>query len=146
MAARVHLRVEVRDVLNLHHQGRHDEALQRAINLVATGRNHCALVMNLAGNFLLQARLRVQGSNPDRAREYLHDAARWYKVAPNCVETAAAYVTALVELKLYSEAQMEFMRGMTIKAGDDLLLHNAATPVGDRYLRRRHIRRLQVEQ
>jgi len=122
--------VEVRDVLNLHRQGRHDEALQRAVNLASVERNRCALVMNLAGSLLLEARLRDQGPNPDRAREYLHDAARWYKVAaaeaPNCVETAAACVTALVELKLYSEAEMEFVRGMTIKAADDPLLHNAA--------------------
>ena len=68
MAARVPLRVEVRDVLNLHRQGRHDEALQRAVNLAAVERNRCALVMNLAGNLLLEARLRDQGSSPDRAQ------------------------------------------------------------------------------
>ncbi|RLN16935.1 hypothetical protein C2845_PM02G39050 [Panicum miliaceum] len=127
MAARVPLRVEVRDVLNLHRQGRHDEALQRAVNLAATERNRCALVMNLAGNLLLEAHLRDQGSSPHRAREYLHDADKVAAAeAPNCVETAAACVTALVELKLYSEAEMEFVLTLTGSSRDDSALAAAA--------------------
>ncbi|KAL6645255.1 hypothetical protein ACP70R_016863 [Stipagrostis hirtigluma subsp. patula] len=136
MAARVPLRVEVRDVLSLHRDGRHDEALRRALTMVATKRNHCALVMNLAANLLLESHLRNLGPNPSLARKHLKVAAMWYEAAaaeaPNCVETAAAHVTALLALELHSEAEVAFVRGMAIAAADDPLLHNAAADGANR--------------
>ncbi|KAL6649128.1 hypothetical protein ACP70R_013352 [Stipagrostis hirtigluma subsp. patula] len=130
MAARVPLRVEVRDVLSLHRDGRHDEALRRALTMVATKRNSCALVMNLAANLLLESHLRNLGPDPSLARKHLKVAAMWYEAAaaeaPNCVETAAAHVTALLALELHSEAEVAFVRAMAITAADDPLLHNAA--------------------
>ncbi|XP_004980687.1 uncharacterized protein LOC101765117 [Setaria italica] len=123
------------EILLIDHDGQMDAALARARALMLANQGS-AVAHRLLGELHYSAAVRAacgEGTPGERkaaaaphlrvARDALAEARR---LAPDCVDVAAALGDALAASRMYAEAEAEFRRAQTIRRPSDPALHNAA--------------------
>nr|TKW01482.1 hypothetical protein SEVIR_8G184000v2 [Setaria viridis] len=123
------------EILLIDHDGQMDAALARARALMLANQGS-AVAHRLLGELHYSAAVRAacgEGTPGERkaaaashlrvARDALAEARR---LAPDCVDVAAALGDALAASRMYAEAEAEFRRAQTIHRPSDPALHNAA--------------------
>ncbi|KAF0904667.1 hypothetical protein E2562_036036 [Oryza meyeriana var. granulata] len=116
-------------VLQMHREGRHEEALARAADL-ATNNRSSAVACNLAGDLNLKAYFRNRQRNPELALKHANSAVEHYNLAmnasPNCIETIAAFGEALSASKQHDRAAAKFRWAKSISSPADPANQHAA--------------------